>query len=126
MKANNFGLYIRKLRNDREMTIRQLELYSGVSNSYLSQLENGKRGIPSPKILEKLSKGLKVPYNELLIKAGYADESHIDSERDKIIQRISTDFPDADLMFNDLAGMSAEELQEVYEFIKFKKSQKDN
>src|SRR5690625_87348 len=108
------------------MTIRQLELYSGVANSYLSQLENGKRGIPSPTILEKVYKGHKVPKKASLINAGYADESHIDSERDKIIQRISTDFPDADLMFNDLAGMSAEELQEVYEFIKFKKSQKDN
>lgn len=74
MKANEFGLYIRKLRNEKEMTIRQLELYSGVSNSYLSQLENGKRGIPSPDIIKKISNGLKVDYNDLMIKAGYMDK----------------------------------------------------
>lgn len=80
MKANEFGSFIRKLRNEKEMTIRQLELYSGVSNSYLSQLENGKRGIPSPDIIKKLSKGLKVDYNELMIQAGYMDRDNQFSE----------------------------------------------
>lgn len=41
-----------------------------------------------------------------------------------IINKIVTEFPDADLMFNDLARMSADDIQEVYEFIKFKMSQK--
>src|SRR5690625_7281715 len=59
------------------MNIRQLKLYSGVSNSYLSQLENGKRGIPSPDIIKKISKGLKVDYNDLMIKAGYMKEKQI-------------------------------------------------
>src|SRR5690625_7041380 len=59
------------------MNIRQLKLYSGVSNSYLSQLENGKRGIPSPDIIKKISKGLKVDYNDLMIKAGYMEEKQI-------------------------------------------------
>ena len=77
MEANEFGSFIRKLRKEREMTIRQLELYSGVSNSYLSQLENGKRGIPSPDIIKKISKGLKVDYNDLMIKAGYMEEKQI-------------------------------------------------
>lgn len=127
MKANDFGKYIRKLRNDRKLTIRQLELYSSVSNSYLSQLENGKRGIPSPDILKKLSKGLKHPYSDLLEKAGYIDESDKSdeaNERDAIIHKIATEFPDADLMFHDLASMTAEDLEEVYEFIKFKSQQK--
>lgn len=37
-----------------------------------------------------------------------------------IIDKIKSEFPDADLMFKDLAGMSAEDLEEVYDFIKFK------
>lgn len=82
MKANEFGEYIRKLRKEREMTIRQLELYSGVSNSYLSQLENGKRGIPSPDILKKLAKGLKVDYVFLMRKAGYVEESDDEIDHD--------------------------------------------
>src|SRR5690625_4813474 len=82
MEAKKFGSYIRKLRNDRELTIRQLELYSGVSNSYLSQLENGKRGIPSPEIIKKLSKGLKIDYNLLMIKAGYMEEASSNNDED--------------------------------------------
>lgn len=76
MKAKDFGLYIRKLRNEKKLTIRQLELYSGVSNSYLSQLENGKRGIPSAEVLKKLSSPLGVTQSELMIKAGYIDEAY--------------------------------------------------
>lgn len=99
MKANEFGLYIRKLRLDRKMTIRQLELYSDVSNSYLSQLENGKRGIPSPEILKKLSKGLKVDYNELMIKAGYVEEvtnkkNDIDPELEEFINNVRVWYKD--------------------------------
>ena len=71
MNAENFGKYIKRLRNNRNLTLRQLEIKSGVSNSYLSQLENGKRGIPSPDILKKLSLPLGVPYQELMAAAGY-------------------------------------------------------
>ncbi|WP_054704849.1 helix-turn-helix transcriptional regulator [Bacillus sp. JCM 19041] len=77
MNAEEFGLYIKELRKSKKMTIRQVELYSGVSNSYLSQLENGKKGIPSPKVLKKLSKAMKVSYEMLMQKAEYieTDES---------------------------------------------------
>lgn len=71
MKPEDFGKYLRSLRKERQLTTRQVELYSGVSNSYLSQIENGKRGIPSPKILEKLSTIYNVPYEELMMTAGY-------------------------------------------------------
>jgi len=71
LEADVFGEYLRCLRKNKKMTIRQLELYSGVSNAYLSQLETGKRGIPSPEILKKLFNPLGVEYKELMIKAGY-------------------------------------------------------
>ncbi|MGB9905617.1 MAG: helix-turn-helix domain-containing protein, partial [Desulfotomaculales bacterium] len=71
MQANNFGKFLRKLRKERGLTIRQLETYSGVSNAYLSQVETGKRGVPSPEILEKLAPVLKVSYELLMEKAGY-------------------------------------------------------
>lgn len=90
MEAKEFGVYIRGLRKNKEMTIRQLELYSGVSNSYMSQLENGKRGIPSPDILKKLSSGLKVDYNTLMIKAGYMSEAYdkCDEELEHFINNV--------------------------------------
>jgi repressor LexA len=91
MKAVEFGKYIRYLRKQANLTIRQLELYSGVSNAYLSQLENGKRNVPSPEILRKLSGPLKVPYEELMAKAGYlvtesSDHSNGDRSTDRLRQ----------------------------------------
>lgn len=77
MEAKDFGLFLKRLRNEKNMTIRQLELYSKVSNAYLSQLENGKRGIPSPEILDKLSKPLGVSYEELMEKAGYITKEEV-------------------------------------------------
>jgi transcriptional regulator with XRE-family HTH domain len=81
MKAKEFGKYLRTIRKNRKLTIRQLELYSGVSNGYLSQLETGKRGIPSPEILKKLSTPLGVSYEELMLKAGYLDDLTTDEQK---------------------------------------------
>jgi len=66
MQAKEFGEYLRQSRKKRGLTIRQVETYSGVSNSYLSQIENGKRGIPSAKTLKKLAPVLKESYEELM------------------------------------------------------------
>lgn len=73
MNAKEFGEYLKGLRREKKLTIRQLDLYSGVSNSYISQMERGARGIPSPDILKKLAKPLGVSYEELMAKAGYFD-----------------------------------------------------
>lgn len=73
MKAELFGEYLKNLRKQKKLTIRQLDIYSGVSHSYLSQLENGKRGIPTPEILKKLHGPLDVSYEELMMAAGYLD-----------------------------------------------------
>lgn len=76
MKPEEFGRFIKNLRDQAGLTLRQLERSSGVSNSYLSQLENGKKGFPSPDILEKLASPLKVSYTELMDKAGYYTFQH--------------------------------------------------
>lgn len=65
------GAYLKQLRLDKNLTIRQLEKKSGVSNAYISQLENGKRGLPTPDVLKKLHEPLGVGYDELMEKAGY-------------------------------------------------------
>lgn len=66
------GQYLHTARNKLGLSIRQLEELSGISNAYISQIENGKRN-PSPKVLKKLSKPLNLDYGELLKLAGYND-----------------------------------------------------
>jgi transcriptional regulator with XRE-family HTH domain len=71
-----FKDYLKKLRKDNGLSIRQLALYSEVSHAYLSQIENGLRGNPSPDVLKKLYKPLKVPYEELMRAAGHIENSN--------------------------------------------------
>lgn len=119
MKASEFGKYIKQLRSARNLTIRQLQLYSGVSNSYLSQLENGKRGIPSPEILKKLSKGLKLPYEELMKEAGYLEDDKTDniSEENKKSAEEIYDDPNFQHAMRSAQGFSKENKKRVLEYI---------
>lgn len=71
MQVINFGKYIRGLRDESGLTLRQVNVQSGVSDSYLSQVENGLRGIPSAEILKKLAPVYKKSYEEIFIAAGY-------------------------------------------------------
>jgi SOS-response transcriptional repressor LexA len=71
MNIKDFGEFLLRKRKEMNLTLKDLENLSGVSNAYLSQIENGKRGIPSPEILEKLAYPLEIGYNELMRRAGY-------------------------------------------------------
>ena len=64
---------LKDIRKRRRFTIREVADRSGVSAGYISQLENGQRGTPSPDILLKLSEGLESSYAELMQIAGYID-----------------------------------------------------
>ncbi|RKJ75028.1 XRE family transcriptional regulator, partial [Butyricicoccus sp. 1XD8-22] len=70
------GQYIKQLRKQKAYSLVQLSELSGVSNSYLSQIENGKF-IPSVEVLDKLHKPLEVDLVSLLRLAGY--ETVLDS-----------------------------------------------
>jgi len=70
---------LRGLRKLKGYTIREVADRSGVSSAYISQLENGNRGIPSPEILMKLSEGLNISYSDLMQLAGYLESSGKDA-----------------------------------------------
>lgn len=67
------GSYLRKLRQDVGMTLREVEEATNkeVSNGYLSQLEGGKISKPSPHVLHTLSTVLNADYETLMQRAGY-------------------------------------------------------
>lgn len=76
MTNEEFGAYLKELRTSKGLTLTALGDLIGYSNPYLSQIENGKKkGMPSPDLLNKLSKPLGVPYSDLMLKAGYYDEA---------------------------------------------------
>jgi len=49
-----FGLFLEKIRRDRQLQQKQLAADLGVQASYISSLEKGRKAPPSKKILEKL------------------------------------------------------------------------
>lgn len=69
----SLGVFLRKARQDRGMTLREVEeaTKKEVSNGYLSQLESGKISRPSPHILYTLSNVLNADYQNLMQRAGY-------------------------------------------------------
>ena len=67
----SFGEELRRLREQKEFSVNQLALYSGVSAAHISRLERGLRPAPTPDVIKKLAKGLGVPYEYLMKAAGY-------------------------------------------------------
>lgn len=62
---------LKTLRTIRKLSLREVEENTGISNAYLSQLERGEAGNPSPDKLQKLAKCYGVPYEHLMKAAGY-------------------------------------------------------
>ena len=63
---------LRSTRLEAKKTLVQIERETGISNAYLSQLENGKIVSPAPTRLEVLAAAYGIPYNMLMIMAGHA------------------------------------------------------
>ncbi|KIL38247.1 DNA-binding protein [Gordoniibacillus kamchatkensis] len=93
---------LRDMRKLKGFTIRELADRSGVSAAYISQLENGNRGVPSPEVLMKLSEGLNVSYSALMRLAGYleAEDSGSNAPAAKTPVNLRRFLRDNELMFD--------------------------
>lgn len=66
------GEFLKQLREKKNVSLREVEKDTGISNVYLSQLETGDRQkLPTPERLKKIASYYNVTINELLQKAGY-------------------------------------------------------
>ncbi|MNW41399.1 HTH-type transcriptional repressor RghR [compost metagenome] len=77
MDAIEFGQFLKAIRKEKGITLNQLGHTTGLSQPYLSQIENGKKGIPSPEVLKKLALNLDIDYDELSVHAGITDGKSI-------------------------------------------------
>ena len=76
MPTNGLGAALRKLRDRRTLSVRELGKLSKVDHAYIHRLETGEKTSPSPELIGKLLKVLKT------------------NERDSAIVRWLTDHPD--------------------------------
>ena len=88
---SKLGEYLIKARG--KLSQREAAKRIGISHTYLGKIENGKdprtgKEIkPTPETLKLISKAYQCDYEELMIKAGYIDESETsNSESPKLTQ----------------------------------------
>ncbi|QQZ62054.1 helix-turn-helix domain-containing protein [Paenibacillus sonchi] len=82
--AEEFGNYLRQLREHKGLTINQLASLAGISGAQISRIENGRRGVPKPATLRKIAEAAVVPYEELMEHAGYLSEDMQSGAEDKV------------------------------------------
>ncbi|MEH1125769.1 helix-turn-helix domain-containing protein [Micromonospora sp. CPCC 206061] len=68
----DIGGFIRDLRHNAKISLRQLAEQAGVSNPYLSQVERGLRK-PSAEVLQQLASALRVSTPVMYLRAGLLD-----------------------------------------------------
>jgi choline kinase/transcriptional regulator with XRE-family HTH domain len=74
MVKENFGTYIRRIREELSISQRNLATKIGVAPSYLNDIEKQKRSAPKFEIIKKISKHLKIDINQLNDLAGFSRE----------------------------------------------------
>jgi transcriptional regulator with XRE-family HTH domain len=125
----DFADALKKLRKSKGYSIRQLALYSGVSAGFLSQVENKKRGIPSPDVLKKLYKPLGITYEEIMRLAGYMDNDKVNESiatygLDEDIEKLLSD-PEFMIAYKEMPGTPEEAKEELIRFMKYLKYEEE-
>jgi transcriptional regulator with XRE-family HTH domain len=73
-KMSDFGDYLRSLREQQRLSLRDVAAKTGVSISYITMIEHSKRKPPGPDVLKKLALSYNVPVKDLMKAAGYLDD----------------------------------------------------
>lgn len=76
-KKDNFGSLLKKLRNEKGYSIKNLSPKLNVNYSYLSKLENG-HSTPSENFIERVAVFLNYDKDELMIRAGKVPDDVIE------------------------------------------------
>ncbi|MHC0037579.1 helix-turn-helix domain-containing protein [Pseudoneobacillus sp. C159] len=110
------GLRIRNLREQKNYSLSELAKRSGISKSYLSQIERNLQTNPSLQLLAKLASSLDTTVDNLLgIDHQYvSDNEQLDSDWTHLVKEAINE------------GLSKKEFKELSDFIRFKNLQQNN
>ena len=113
LRLSDIGPVLSDLRRAKGLSLREVEEATGkgVSNAYLSQLENGKIKKPSPNVLHCLADVYAVPYETLMEKAGYLMPSTSEGGGRKRLAAFAID---------DLSADEEEELLRYLAFLRWR------
>lgn len=103
----SIGSILKNSRDLMQLTLRQVEEVTGISNAYLSQLENDKIKKPSANILYKLSNIYGINISDLLGSVGIIEKET--SERHKLLNTVAF----------SAESLTDEEEEELLKYLKF-------
>lgn len=109
------GSYLKSVRKAKSFSLRAVEDKTGISNAYLSQVENNKIRKPSPEVLHKLSNFYQISYERLMDLAGHPLP---------IISSQHWNLKPSFRLNNDFEELTEEEKKRVLEYIEFLKSRR--
>ncbi|USK80225.1 helix-turn-helix domain-containing protein [Peribacillus frigoritolerans] len=105
------GERVKKLREEKKMSMTELADKAGVAKSYLSSLERNLQTNPSIQFLEKISSVLNIPVDALLYDAPNKDT--LDNDWMKIVEEAMN------------SGVSKQQFREFIEFNKWRKDKEE-
>ena len=111
------GKTLKSTRERVSLTLREVEVSTGISNAYLSQLENDKIKKPSASVLYKLADVYKITLDVLLLAAGII-------EKKSKVKPVENNLEKEIAFYKD--KLSTEEEKQVIDFIKFLRHQNKN
>lgn len=107
------GEKIKKLRENKKMSISELAEKAGVAKSYLSSIERNIQSNPSIQFMEKIGQVLGVSVKELLGESSMESTDQLDGEWLEIVQEAMN------------SGVSKQDFKEYLAFNKWKNKQEE-
>lgn len=104
MQEPTFGDKLKDIRLSKGDSVRKIALYAGISASYYSQVENGKRRIPKPETLRKIAKGLRISESQIFELANLIPDGATATDPSNQPQSHSTASSDGRLTVMGLTG----------------------
>ncbi|CAH0167461.1 helix-turn-helix domain-containing protein [Peribacillus frigoritolerans] len=105
------GERVKKLREEKKMSMTELADKAGVAKSYLSSLERNLQTNPSIQFLEKISSVLNIPVDALLYDA--PNKETLDNDWMRIVEEAMN------------SGVSKQQFREFIEFNKWRKDKEE-
>jgi XRE family transcriptional regulator, master regulator for biofilm formation len=105
------GERVKKLRQERKMSLSELAEQAGVAKSYLSSLERNLQTNPSIQFLEKIASVLKIPIDRLIHDEPDTENLTVDSDWMDLVREAMD------------SGISKEQFKEFLEFNKWRSKQ---
>lgn len=118
--GKSLGELLKELRLANSLTLRDVEGLTGISNAYLSQVENGQIKQPSPNFLHKMAGVLDYSYEALMEKAGYVVPRK-QTGKTKTTRR-SEEQERAFAIFSSIKDLTEDEAEALLEFLNWHRS----